>query len=149
LDSGFCRGSRPGGGPLFRSGRGRAGGGGAVRENSPHPYRGGNETPNALRGHRGTSTPKKILAWDGEKQRIPTKENQFIWVDATARWRIADLVKFYESVTSLDNAYGRLDDVIDSAVRTVISSNYLREAVRILTRSSRPRWWKPSKPATP
>ncbi len=74
--------------------------------------------------------PKKILAWDGEKQRIPTKENQFIWVDATARWRIADLVKFYESVTSLDNAYGRLDDVIDSAVRTVISSNYLREAVR-------------------
>ena len=67
--------------------------------------------------------PKKILAWDGEKQRIPTKENQFIWVDATARWRIADLVKFYESVTSLD-------DVIDSAVRTVISSNYLREAVR-------------------
>jgi membrane protease subunit HflC len=74
--------------------------------------------------------PKKILSWDGEKQRIPTKENQFIWVDATARWRIADLVKFYESVTSLDNAYGRLDDVIDSAVRTVISSNYLREAVR-------------------
>lgn len=74
--------------------------------------------------------PKKILAWDGEKQRIPTKENQFIWVDATARWRIADLVKFYESVTSLDNAYGRLDDVIDSAVRTVISSNYLRETVR-------------------
>ncbi len=74
--------------------------------------------------------PKKILAWDGEKQRIPTKENQFIWVDATARWRISDLVKFYESVTSLDNAYGRLDDVIDSAVRTVISSNYLREAVR-------------------
>ncbi|HAP55251.1 MAG TPA: protease modulator HflC, partial [Spirochaetaceae bacterium] len=59
-----------------------------------------------------------------------TKENQFIWVDATARWRIADLVKFYESVTSLDNAYGRLDDVIDSVVRTVISSNYLREAVR-------------------
>ncbi len=74
--------------------------------------------------------PKKLLSWDGEKQRVPTKENQFIWVDVTARWRIVDLVKFYESVTSLDNAYGRLDDVIDSAVRTVISSNYLREAVR-------------------
>jgi len=74
--------------------------------------------------------PKKLLSWDGEKQRIPTKENQFIWVDATARWRIADLTKFYESVTTIDNAYGRLDDVIDSAVRTVISSNYLREAVR-------------------
>ena len=74
--------------------------------------------------------PKKLLSWDGEKQRIPTKENQFIWVDTTARWRIVDPVKFYESVSSLENAYGRLDDVIDSAVRTVISSNYLREAVR-------------------
>lgn len=74
--------------------------------------------------------PKKLLSWDGEKQRIPTKENQFIWVDTIARWRISDLVKFYESVSTLENAYGRLDDVIDSAVRTVISSNYLREAVR-------------------
>ncbi|MEN6364578.1 MAG: protease modulator HflC [Rectinema sp.] len=74
--------------------------------------------------------PKRIMSWDGEAQRIPTKENQFIWVDATARWRISDPVKFYESVSNLDNAYGRLDDVIDSAVRTVISSNYLREAVR-------------------
>lgn len=74
--------------------------------------------------------PKKLLSWDGEKQRIPTKENQFIYVDATARWRIVDSTKFYESVSTLENAYGRLDDVIDSAVRTVISSNYLREAVR-------------------
>lgn len=74
--------------------------------------------------------PKKLLSWDGEKQRIPTKENQFIWVDTTARWRISDPIKFYESVGSLESAYGKLDDVIDSAVRTVISSNYLREAVR-------------------
>jgi membrane protease subunit HflC len=74
--------------------------------------------------------PKRVMPWDGEKQRIPTKENQFIWVDTTARWRISDPLKFYESVSSLDNAYGRLDDVIDSAVRTVISSNFLREAVR-------------------
>ena len=74
--------------------------------------------------------PKKLMPWDGEPQRIPTKENQFIWVDATARWRIADPVKFYESMNGLDNAYGRLDDVIDSAVRTVISANFLREAVR-------------------
>lgn len=74
--------------------------------------------------------PKKILPWDGAPERIQTKENQFIWVDATARWRISDPTKFYESVSSLDSAYGRLDDVIDSAVRTVISSSYLREAVR-------------------
>ena len=74
--------------------------------------------------------PKKLLSWDGNAQRIPTAENQFIWVDATARWQIIDPVKFYESVTTLEQAYARMDDVIDSSVRTVISENLLREAVR-------------------
>jgi modulator of FtsH protease HflC len=74
--------------------------------------------------------PKQVMPWDGESQRIQTKENQFIWVDATARWRISDPVKFYESVGSLESAYGKLGDVLDSAVRNVIAGNYLREAVR-------------------
>lgn len=74
--------------------------------------------------------PKRIMSWDGERQRIPTKENQFIWVDTTARWRISNPLKFYESVTTLEGAYGRLGDVIDSAVRTVIADNWLRETVR-------------------
>jgi membrane protease subunit HflC len=74
--------------------------------------------------------PKKILSWDGEPQRVPTKENQFIWVDATARWKIEDPAKFYESVTTIEQGLSRLDDVIDSAIRTVIADNNLREAVR-------------------
>jgi modulator of FtsH protease HflC len=77
-----------------------------------------------------TKYPKQVMPWDGESQRIQTKENQFIWVDATARWRISDPVKFYESVGSLESAYGKLGDVLDSSVRTVIAGNYLREAVR-------------------
>ncbi len=74
--------------------------------------------------------PKKILSWDGEAQRLPTAENQFIWVDTTARWRINDPKKFYESVGTITQAQSRLDDVIDSEVRKVISKNPLREAVR-------------------
>lgn len=73
---------------------------------------------------------KKVLSWDGDAQRIPTKENLFIWVDTTARWKITDPAKFYASVTYLENAYSRLNEVIDSSVRTIISKNYLREAVR-------------------
>ena len=73
---------------------------------------------------------KKVQSWDGDAQRIPTSENQFIWVDTTARWRIVDPKKFYESVGSMTQAQGRLDDVIDSEVRKVISKNPLREAVR-------------------
>ncbi len=74
--------------------------------------------------------PKMLLSWDGEAQRIPTKENQFIWVDATARWRIEDPALFYETVGSIESGLGRLNDVIDSTIRTVISENYLNEAVR-------------------
>lgn len=74
--------------------------------------------------------PKKILSWDGDAQRIPTKENQFIWVDTTARWKISDPLKFYETVNTVANGRSRLNDVLDSTIRTVISENYLNEAVR-------------------
>ena len=74
--------------------------------------------------------PKKIMSWDGDAQRIPTKENQFIWVDTTARWRIVTPNLFYQSVNTLSTAILRLNDIIDSTVRTVVSENYLNEAVR-------------------
>ena len=74
--------------------------------------------------------PNKIMSWDGEPQLVPTEENQFIWVDSTARWRIVDLKKFYESSKSLQRAFSRLDEIIDPAVRKIISTNPLNEAVR-------------------
>ncbi len=73
---------------------------------------------------------KKILAWDGEPRQIQTRENQLIWVDTTARWRISDASKFYAAVRSMDSAYGKLDSVVDNAVRTVVSKHSLTEAVR-------------------
>lgn len=74
--------------------------------------------------------PKKIISWDGAAQRIPTKENQFIWVDTTARWKIADPAKYYETVNTVSNGLSRLNDVLDSSIRTIISENYLNESVR-------------------
>lgn len=74
--------------------------------------------------------PKKIQSWDGEAQIIPTQENQFIYVDTTARWKISEPKLFYEEVGSMLRAQTLLDDVIDSSVRTIISRNMLREAVR-------------------
>ena len=77
-----------------------------------------------------TRYSKKILSWDGDPQRLPTSENQFIWVDTTARWRIVDPRTFYQRVTVMDQAYSRLDNVIESAVRTVVSKYPLSESVR-------------------
>ena len=81
-----------------------------------------------------TRYPSTLLSWDGDAQRIPTKENQFIWVDATARWRIVDPALFYMTVQTVEGGRARLNDVLDSTIRTVISENYLNEAVRSTNR---------------
>lgn len=77
-----------------------------------------------------TTYPKLILSIDGDSQRIPTKENQFIIVDTTSRWKISDPALFYQSFKTLEVAYTRLSDVIDSATRTIITQNRLSEIVR-------------------
>lgn len=76
--------------------------------------------------------PTKILAWDGNPQEIPSREpeSQFIVVDTTARWRIVDPELFYRSVQTEASAQSRLDDVIESSVKNVITENFLIEALR-------------------
>ena len=73
---------------------------------------------------------KRLLIWDGDPNQIPTKGREFIWVDTTARWRIADAKKFLESVASEAGAQSRLNDIIDSVVRDQVSSSELIELVR-------------------
>ncbi|MBO4532700.1 MAG: protease modulator HflC [Treponema sp.] len=74
--------------------------------------------------------PKLILSLDGDEQRIPTKENQYIIVDTTSRWRITDPEAFYKNFQTLANSYNKLSDIIDSSCRTVITQNRMSEIVR-------------------
>ena len=73
---------------------------------------------------------KRILQWDGSPNQIPTKDKKFIWLDTTARWRIIDALKFYQALGTEDSAQSRLDDIIDSAARDLVTSQVLIEAVR-------------------
>jgi modulator of FtsH protease HflC len=73
---------------------------------------------------------KRLLIWDGDPNQIPTAGREFIWVDSTARWRIVDPLKFLESVATEAGAQSRLDDIIDSVVRDLVSANPLVELVR-------------------
>ncbi|MFA4988999.1 MAG: protease modulator HflC [Candidatus Omnitrophota bacterium] len=73
---------------------------------------------------------KRILGWDGDPNQIPTKDKKYIWVDTTARWRITDALKFLQSVGNEIGAQSRLDDIINSATRDVVTSHLLVEAVR-------------------
>ncbi len=73
---------------------------------------------------------KRLLAWDGDVSQIPTLGREFIIVDATARWRIEDPLQFLRSVRDERGARGRLDDILDSVVRDIVSGTELEEIVR-------------------
>jgi len=73
---------------------------------------------------------KRLIAWDGEPNQIPTRGREFISIDTTARWRIVDPLQFLKSVRDEQGAQSRLDDIIDSTVRDKISSTELTEIVR-------------------
>ena len=78
--------------------------------------------------------PKNLLRWDGDPGQVPTMDKTFIWVDPFARWKIVDPVKFFQTVNNTVSAAGRLDDIIDPAVRNFITSFSLIEAVRSTNR---------------
>ena len=73
---------------------------------------------------------KRILEWDGSPNQIPTKDKKFIWLDTTARWRIKDALKFYQALGTEEFAQSRLDDIIDSAARDLVTAQLLIEVVR-------------------
>ncbi|MBU0987476.1 MAG: protease modulator HflC [Proteobacteria bacterium] len=74
--------------------------------------------------------PKNLQQWDGDPGQIPTLDKTYIWVDTFARWKIVDPIKFFQTVDNIISARGRLDDIIDPAVRNLITQNRLIEAVR-------------------
>lgn len=73
---------------------------------------------------------KRIIAWDGDVTQIPTLGREFVLVDTTARWRITDPLKFLTSVRDEAGARTRLDDLIDSVARDIISETNLEEIIR-------------------
>ncbi len=73
---------------------------------------------------------KRILEWDGYPNEIPTKDKKFIWVDATARWRIVDPLLFMQSMGTETHAQSRLDDIIDGMTRDLITSYNIVDIVR-------------------
>lgn len=73
---------------------------------------------------------KRLLEWDGDPNQIPTRDKKYIWIDTTARWRIVDALKFLQSVSDELGAQARLDDIVNSATRDVITNHLLVETVR-------------------
>ena len=75
--------------------------------------------------------PRNLQEWDGDPGEIPTKDKTYIYVDTFARWKITQPVLFFKTIgMQAGLATSRLNEIIDPAVRNLITSNRLIEAVR-------------------
>ncbi len=79
---------------------------------------------------KATYFPKNLQEWDGDPGQVPTKDKTFLWVDTFARWKIVDPIKYFQTVNNMVTAMGRLDDIIDPAMRNFLTSFRLVETVR-------------------
>ena len=78
---------------------------------------------------------KRILEWDGRPRSLTTLDKVSIYIDAVARWKIADPLLYLETVEGNELiAQARLDNFIEGAVKDFIADNTLIELVRTSNR---------------
>jgi membrane protease subunit HflC len=73
---------------------------------------------------------KRILNLESPQQEILTNDNQRLVVDAFLRYRIADPLKFYQTVMETGRAANQLDSVLSSTLRRVLGSAPVTDIVR-------------------
>lgn len=73
---------------------------------------------------------RRLIEWDGVPTQIPTKDKKFILIDELARWRITDPLLFMQTVGNELGAQARLNDIIASATRDIVTGHILQEIVR-------------------
>jgi membrane protease subunit HflC len=65
---------------------------------------------------------KRVLAVDAAPAEYLTLDRKRLVVDFVARWRITDPLAFFISVTTLDGARARIEDIVFSGLRQAIAS---------------------------
>ena len=73
---------------------------------------------------------KRILALDNDRQEVIVAGNQRLEVDAFVRYRIADALKFYQSVRTTEGADAQLGGMLNSALRRTLGEASITDIVR-------------------
>ncbi len=73
---------------------------------------------------------KRILALDNDRQEVLVADNQRLEVDAFVRYRIADPLRFYQSVFNIQGAGAQLGGMLNSALRRTLSEASISDIVR-------------------
>jgi membrane protease subunit HflC len=73
---------------------------------------------------------KRVLDLDLPVQTILSTDRQNLEVDAFARYRIIDPLRFYQAVNNVQNANARLGSFVNSALRNVLAGATTTEIIR-------------------
>jgi modulator of FtsH protease HflC len=73
---------------------------------------------------------KRILDLENPPQEIIANDQKRLVVDAFARYRINDALRFYQSVATVEGANSRLATVLNSALRRVLGESTFQAVVR-------------------
>jgi membrane protease subunit HflC len=73
---------------------------------------------------------KRILDLENPAQEVIASDQKRLVVDAFARYRIKDVLKFYQAVGSVDRANSQLSILLNSALRRVLGEATLTHVVR-------------------
>src|SRR5437588_3433377 len=73
---------------------------------------------------------KRILDLENASQEVIASDQKRLVVDAFARYKINDALKFYQSVGSIEGANSRLSTLLNAALRRVLGESTLTHVVR-------------------
>jgi modulator of FtsH protease HflC len=73
---------------------------------------------------------KRILDLETPAQEVIASDQKRLVVDAFARYKITEPLKFFQTVTSVEGANSRLATLLNSALRRVLGENTLTHVVR-------------------
>ena len=73
---------------------------------------------------------KRILDLENPSQEVIAADQKQLMVDAFARYRVVDALKFYQTVGSVDGANSRLSPFLNSALRAALGEATLTQVVR-------------------
>src|SRR5690349_8998862 len=73
---------------------------------------------------------KRILDLENPSQEVIAADQKQLMVDAFARYRVVDALKFYQTVGSVEGANSRLSPFLNSALRAALGEATLTQVVR-------------------
>jgi len=76
------------------------------------------------------SIDKRILDLENPAQEVIASDGERLVVDAFARYRVSDPLKFYQTIGAIESANARLSPLLNSALRRVLGSNRKIDIVR-------------------